>query len=187
MTEGLFRRLPDGARVLDLGCGSGIPSTAALAERYDVTGVDISESQIAFARRHLPAANFLVADITQVQLHENTFEAVTAFYSITHVPREEHAALFAKINRWLRPGGFFLAALSAADDPGWQGERIGVPMFFSGFDATTNAKLLLDLGFTLLVDEVVAMHEPEGAVSFHWVLARKSAAGGTAAHPAPTD
>ena len=181
MTAELVGRLPDGAAVLDLGCGSGLPSTAALAQRCNVTGVDISASQIALARRQVPGATFLIADITQVQLPASSFAAVTAFYSIIHVPREEHAALFRNVTRWLKPGGYFLAALSAAGDPGWHGEWMGVPMFFSGFDAETNARMLRDLDLTLLLDEVIDTHEPDGAVPFHWVLARKPPAGGTPA------
>ena len=38
----LFERLPPGAAVLDLGCGTGVPVARALAKRFAVTGVDIS-------------------------------------------------------------------------------------------------------------------------------------------------
>ena len=41
MVNELSARLASGARVLDLGCGPGIPTTLALARRFDVTGVDI--------------------------------------------------------------------------------------------------------------------------------------------------
>jgi hypothetical protein len=46
-------------------------------------------------------------------------------------------------------------------------------MFFSSHDAATNRQLLADAGFTLVLDEVVSMNEPEGEVSFLWVLAEK--------------
>ena len=41
-------------RVLDLGCGAGVPIARRLAERYKVTGVDISERQIMLVRRNVP-------------------------------------------------------------------------------------------------------------------------------------
>lgn len=184
MTAELVGRLANGAAVLDLGCGSGLPSTAILAQRFNVTGVDISPSQIALARRHVGEATLLVGDMTQLHLPVRSFDAITAFYSIAHVPREEHAALFRNVTRWLKPGGYFLASLSAAGDPGWHGQWLGVSMFFSGFDSGTNARMLLDLGLTLVVDEVVDTHEPDGPVPFQWVLARKLAARGT---PAATE
>jgi hypothetical protein len=73
--------------------------------------------------------------------------------------------------RPLRPGGLFLATLGASDLEGWQGEWLGVPMYFSGHDPATNRELLS--AFELVDDEVVAISEPEGAVSFHWILARR--------------
>jgi hypothetical protein len=91
------------------------------------------------------------------------------------VPREEHAALFGRISRWLKPGGLFLAALSANGTRDWTEEWLGVEMFFSGFDADTNRRLLRQLGFELLIDDVVAMREPENEATFLWVLGRKPA------------
>ena len=72
------------------------------------------------------------------------------------------------------PGGVFLATLGAADSPDWTGEWLGRPMFFSAFDADTNRRLLAAAGFTLLIDEVIPTHEPEGSVDFLWVLARRT-------------
>ena len=46
----LVSRLSDGDRVLELGCGAVVPDTQALAERFRVTGVDISSEQTRRAR-----------------------------------------------------------------------------------------------------------------------------------------
>jgi len=94
------------------------------------------------------------------------------------VPRERHAALFGRIASWLRPGGWFLAALSGHDDPGWTGRWLGVPMFFSGFDPNVTVGLLSDAGFRVARRRLETMQEPEedGTLSdatFLWVLARR--------------
>lgn len=166
-------RLPDGARVLDLGCGAGLPSTRQMAERFEMVGVDISPRQIAAARQNVPRAAFVVGDITEVQFPPASFDGVAAFYSISHVPRDSHAHLFASVFRWLRPGGLFVATLGALDNPGWTGDWLGVPMFFSSHHADENRRLLRTAGFELLVADVLVTPEPEGDVSFLWVLARK--------------
>jgi ubiquinone/menaquinone biosynthesis C-methylase UbiE len=167
----LTSRLDDRAGVLDLGCGSGV-KTARLAEHFDVLGVDFSDEQIRLARLNVPKARFQHADFTVLELPDSSFDAVTAFYSISHVPREKHGALFAKIARWLRPGGLFLASLGARRSEDWTGEWLGVEMFFSSHDADTNRRLLRASGFELLLDEVVTMREPEGEATFLWVLAQ---------------
>lgn len=171
--EEFARRLADGARVLDLGCGAGIPSTKALAERFKVTAVDISQEQLLRAQANIPRATFIHSDLAELDFPDESFDGITAFYSISHTPRDEHKALFDRVARWLRPGGLFLASLGAGDLPDWTGKWLGVEMFFSSHDAATNRQLLADTGLNLVIDEVVSMNEPEGEVSFLWVLAEK--------------
>jgi SAM-dependent methyltransferase len=168
----LADRLPDGARALDLGCGNGA-KTSRLAGRFELTGVDISERQLELARAGAPGASFFQADFTEVGLRAESFDAVTALYSIVHVPREEQPALFARILGWLKPGGLFLASLSHVGGEDRVDDWLGVDMFFSGFDADTNRRLVREAGFELLVDDLVWMREPESEVAFLWVLARK--------------
>jgi SAM-dependent methyltransferase len=118
------------------------------------------------------------ADLLDVAFPPAAFDAVTSFYAIAHLPRERHGELFGRIAGWLRPGGRFLASLGAGGAADWTGEWLGVPMFFSSHDRATNRALLESAGFQLLRDEVVAMREPEGEVSFQWVVAEKRAQGG---------
>ncbi|MDP8904847.1 MAG: class I SAM-dependent methyltransferase [Chloroflexota bacterium] len=165
-------RLPAGSRVLDLGCGAGLPVTRALAQRFTVTGVDVSAGQVAAARGNVPQATFIEGDLAEVDFPAESFDGVAAFYAISHVPREEHGQVFGRICRWLRPGGLFVASLGAHDSPDWTGEWLGRPMFFSSLDADENRRLLVDAGFELLIDEVLETLEPEGAADFLWVLAR---------------
>jgi SAM-dependent methyltransferase len=172
----LTERLPESGVVLDLGCGAGVPCTAALAEHYDVLGVDISAAQLELARRLVPKARFRKADIAAVDFPDGGFDAVTAFYSIGHVPRQRHAEIFARIAKWLRPGGLFLAALACGGTDGVEDDWLGAPMYFSSHDPATNRDLLQQAGFNLLVDELVTMREPEGSATFHWVIGQSAPA-----------
>ena len=173
MIAELIRRLPLEGRLLDLGCGSGVPSTKVLAERFDVVGVDFSTAQVEKARVNVPAAEFLVADLTEVEFPDGSFDAVTAFYALDHVPREQHPALFSRASRWLFPGGLFLASFGLADEADWTGEWLGVPSYFSSHAPDVTRRLLTAAGFELEIDEIVEIVEPEGAESFLWILARK--------------
>jgi SAM-dependent methyltransferase len=170
----LAARLRDGGLVLDLGCGNGA-KIAHLAERFELVAVDLSEEQLALARPRLPGATLLCRDFVDLDFEPGTFDAVTAFYSIMHVPRDEHRDLFGRIARWLKPGGLLLASLGHVGGPDRTYEWLGVEMFFSSFDADTSRGLLRDAGFELELDELVWMREPEpqGEVAFLWVLARK--------------
>lgn len=174
--EKLAARLPSSGRVLDLGCGNG-RKISRLADRFELVGAELSEEQLKLARAKLPAATLLHADFGELDFAAHAFDAVTALYSIVHLPREQHPALFGRIARWLKPGGLFLASLGHVGGPDRTHEWIGVQMFFSAYDANTNRRLVREAGFDLVVDELVWMREPEpeGEVAFLWVLARKPA------------
>jgi SAM-dependent methyltransferase len=168
----LSSRLPDDARVLELGCGAGTPDTRRLAERFRVTGVDISQEQIRRALENVPNADFVQADFTTIDFEPGSFDAVAAFYSFNHVPRELLATVFGSIHSWLAPCGLFLVALGTSDTEAWVGEWLGTTMFFSSFPPETTSRLLDEAGFERLLDEVGTFLEPEGEATFQWVLAR---------------
>jgi SAM-dependent methyltransferase len=139
-----------------------------------VVGVDIAPGQLSLAKQLPPDVMLVRADMAELGFADRSFAAITALYSVIHVPRRRHSELFSAIRRWLHPGGLALASLSAHDSPDIvQADFVGVPMFFSGFDAARNLRLLTDAGLTVEHEEVLAMHEPEGDTPFHWVLASR--------------
>jgi cyclopropane fatty-acyl-phospholipid synthase-like methyltransferase len=173
--EDLARELPPDAAVLDLGCGAGVPVTRWLAQRFAVTGVDISARQLELARQHVPAARFLRADMTDLSFAPETFDAVVAFHSIIHIPRAEHPALLGKIYSWLTSGGGFLATWALRE---WEGEESdwegwGAPMRWSHHDGETSLELLRGAGFAIERAEARATRGARGDESWLWVLARK--------------
>jgi cyclopropane fatty-acyl-phospholipid synthase-like methyltransferase len=168
----LVARLDDGTHVLELGCGAGTPETRRLAERFRLTGVDISQRQIERARAAIPEAEFICADFTELDLPDAAFDAVASFYVFNHVPRELLAPLLGRIHAWLAPGGWLLTAFGQSDNPGWTGEWLGAPTFFASYPPETNSRLVREAGFTIERDEVVTFEEPEGPANFQWVLAQ---------------
>lgn len=170
--DDLVARLTDGARVLDLGCGGGSPETKRLAQRFAVTGVDISPLQVERARTAIPEASFICADFTELELPSASFEAVVSFVVFNHVPRELLAPLLDRIRGWLVTGGWLLTAFGASDIPGWTGEWLGAETFFSGFPPEVNSRLVQEAGFALERDEVVVYESPDGTERFQWVLAQ---------------
>lgn len=170
--DDLVARLTDGARVLDLGCGGGSPETKRLAQRFAVTGVDISPRQVERARTAIPEASFICADFTELELPSASFEAVVSFVVFNHVPRELLAPLLGTVRGWLVTGGWLLTAFGASDIPGWTGEWLGAETFFSGFPPEVNSRLVQEARFALERDEVVVYESPDGTERFQWVLAQ---------------
>ncbi|MGD0587720.1 MAG: class I SAM-dependent methyltransferase [Thermoplasmata archaeon] len=171
----IVRSLPRHAKVLDLGCGTGVPAARLLSRRFRVTGVDLSDVQIRRARRLVAGATFLRADMCDVDFAPGTFAAVVSLYSLIHVPREQHRALLRKITKWLPPGGWFLAILGHAryegSEAGWLGSD--ARMYWSHYDAATYRRWLRAEGFRVVREKFI----PEGDGGHQLFLARKKRSG----------
>lgn len=152
----LIERLPDNAHVLDIGCGAGVPIAHTLAYHFAVTGVDISAAQIRRARNHVPIGRFIHSDIMQLDFPPATFDAVIAFYTIFHLPREEHANLLQHIHTWLKPGGYLLATVTqVAEEAYTEDDFFGVTMYWSNYGLADYRQLLTTIGFTVLDTQVL--------------------------------
>ena len=168
----LIGLLPGQTRVLDLGCGAGVPVARELtAGGFQVVGVDLSARQIELARRNVPAAEFVQADMATVELAPTSFDAVSAFYSITHVPRDEHATLLQRIATWLKPNGVFVTSLGADQLDDWRGDWLGVEMFFSHYGADINKRLVRDAG--LVIERAELIEQDDEEARFLWIVARR--------------
>jgi SAM-dependent methyltransferase len=173
-TSVLLDGLPAGAEVLDLGCGAGVPTTQALARRFKVTGVDISTRQIALARQDVPEAQFIQADITQLDIAPASFDAVSAFYAIIHVPRQEQSKLLRDIASWLRPGGLLVATMGARSmKADYDEDFLGARMYWSSFDSETNRRLVEEAGLHVISAREETAEEFGKRVTFLWVVAQK--------------
>ena len=170
LTE-VIERLPAGASILDLGCGAGIPVASQLVTSgFNVTGVDASSGQIERATRNVAGAHFIQADMASVEFAPESFDAVVAFYSLTHLPKSEHALMIERLARWLRPGGQFLANFGAAEGE-WSEEWLGTTMFFSHHHPEMTKRLVQDAGLRLHRVEMLKQDNEEAV--FLWITAHK--------------
>jgi SAM-dependent methyltransferase len=159
--------IPEDGSVLDVGCGAGLIA-AEITTRARVVGVDISSAQLELARRNAPDASLVRADVAEVAFEPRSFDAVVAFWSLIHVPRELHGSVIARIHAWLKPGGLFAGTLGSGDNPAEHVQDFyGAPMYWSHFDAAANRRLLRQARFRLLeADEI----EDEGETHL-WLIA----------------
>jgi SAM-dependent methyltransferase len=166
--------LPQSGRVVDLGCGSGVPITRYFASRgYDVEGYDISPRMLEIARREVPSAVFQERRIEDVDLAPQSVDLVLSFFAIIHVPRDEHAPLFARVFTWLKPGGAALLSLGVTDNPDdFEADWLGAPMAWSHFDAGASLRLLRAAGFEIDYSEIEEFAEGERHL---FVIARRPA------------
>jgi ubiquinone/menaquinone biosynthesis C-methylase UbiE len=171
----LVTRLRPGDTILDAGCGAGVPVMRELTDAgMAVVGVDLSGVQLDLARSRVPEADLTQADLVTLPFGDRSFDGLTSFYAVIHVPRAHHSAVFAEFRRVLRPEGVALLCLGARDLPeeddsdSW----LGTHMFWSHFDAETNLGMLRAANFDVLRDEIVADPMNHGHHLFALVAAR---------------
>ena len=161
------------SKVLDAGCGAGLPIAKILAEQFDVIGVDFSEAQISLAKKNVPNAHFFCQDMIELDFPEESLDGICSYYAIIHIPREEHEGLFINFHRMLRTGGVALLCLGAEDlvddiDENYLGTR----MYWSHFNSDTYIKMLKKCGFTIIWAKHIMDETCEGAKHL-FVLAQK--------------
>ena len=147
----VIERLGERARVLDAGCGTGLPTARQLAEAgAHVTGIDISPVILDLARANVPEADFRLLDVTDIDAELGAFDAVVAFFSLLMLPRALIPDALARLHRVLRPGGWFALAMVEADVDYVPIPFLGMSVHVSGFFSEELRRLTVEAGFEVL-------------------------------------
>lgn len=174
--EDFYRRIPAGRKeVLDLGCGAGEPFARMFIDRgCRVVGVDFSQEMLALASRCAPEMERIHADMREVEFAPARFDAITAVYSLFHVPSDDHPGLFAKLYRCLAPGGMLLFTYATRE---YTGEEVfdgykrffGQELYYSHRTPDELYAMLARCGFRL----EAADYRSIGGEVFLWVTASR--------------
>lgn len=172
----LAEQLPRDPRVLDAGCGDGRPATTWFTPETDVVGLDFSLGQLALARERVPSAPLTQGDMTSLPFAADAFDAVCAFSSFIHIPKEEHETVLREFRRVLRPDGWLLFTTGCSDwegrNPDWLESGVAMEWDIRGLDATLD--LLADVGYRVENTWVLADELDDGNddSAFPFVLAQ---------------
>jgi len=114
-------RVGSGTRLLDVATGPGYVAARAAEQGAAATGLDFSETMLAFARSRAPDVDFVQGDATALPFADGSFDGVVAAFVLLHLGAPERAV--AEATRVLTPGG--RAAFTVWDVPA-RGRWLGV-------------------------------------------------------------
>jgi SAM-dependent methyltransferase len=153
MVEHFVSLLPDGAAVLDAGCGAGrmMPLLAGLGCR--VEGVDLSPEMVRRARADHPELVTRQGSLTDLPHGDETFDGVFSWYSTIHSPDAELPRIAAELRRVTRSNGVVLVAFQSGTGvrdvaPAYAAH--GLEVALERYNRTTDqvVDVLIDAGMT---------------------------------------
>lgn len=107
-------RLAPGARLLEIGAGTGQDSAYFQEEGFAVVATDLSAVMVEHCRAKGIEAH--VMDFLHLDFPAGSFDAVFALNCLLHVPNDDLPAVLAAIRTVLRPGGLFFVGVYGADE-----------------------------------------------------------------------
>ena len=139
-------------KALDVGCGSGGRIINALLDAgFQVTGIDVSEAQLANATKRYPDSDFVLADICEWEIEER-YDVIIAWDSIFHVPYSEQRPVVEKLCNALAPGGVILFTAGGVDGQ-ITGEMRGLNFYYSSLDEEEYLKVMKENGCKCILME----------------------------------
>ena len=141
--------------VCDMGCGPGHVARYLHEHGVEVCGIDLSPELVERARRLTPDIEFSQGDMLHLEIPDQAWAGIIAFYSIIHIPHADLDRAFGELRRVVRPGGVLLLSFHVGNDTihldEWWGQSVCVDFFF--FESAQITRHLATAGFE--VEEVI--------------------------------
>jgi ubiquinone/menaquinone biosynthesis C-methylase UbiE len=134
-------KLRPGARVADLGCGSGVFTDLLRQQGYDPVGLDISPKLVALGQAKYPTIKFLEGDVEHLPFPSASLDGVLLSGLVHHLPGPARCA--AEVFRVLKPGGSFVAFDPNRMNPFMYLYRDRSSPFYSSVGVTENERPVL--------------------------------------------
>ncbi len=162
----LAAALPAGSHVLDLGCGTGLPTARQMADAgHKVVGVDQSYRMVELASANVPAATFHLMDFADLRPGgpceavaggAGRYGGVVAFFSLLMLPRQEIPHALGMVHQLLAPGGLLALAMVEADVDDFPIPFLGRSIRVSGYLRDELRLVVKDAGFEVMEESSYA-------------------------------
>lgn len=111
--------MPDGAKILDCGCGPGQDSEVFAKLGFNVTGIDITPEFVDMATRRVPEASFIQMDMMEIDLPPDSFDGIWASFSLLHIKQIDISKVLSSLRYIMKINGKIMIALHRGPKTNW--------------------------------------------------------------------
>src|SRR5947209_13317409 len=137
--------------VCDMGCGPGHVAQYLHERGVHVLGIDVSPRLVEQARQLNPGIEFQQGNMSSLDVENEAWGGIVAFYSIIHIPRAEVISVLQEFRRVLRPNGLLLLSFHQGQEiihlDEWWGEQVWLDFIF--FERSEMEAYLRAAGFEI--------------------------------------
>ena len=113
-----LKKLPKRGKILDVGCGSGLPVSKLLVKKgFDIVCIDISGTMIHLAKKNVQKAKFIKMSMTDIKFR-NEFDGIISSFSMLCLNKRLFNKTSYRITKALKHGGYFLIILNETPPQG---------------------------------------------------------------------
>src|SRR6266568_772310 len=120
--------------VCDMGCGPGHIAHYLHSRGVNVLGIDLSPRMVEQARQLTSGIEFQEGNMSSLNVDDEAWAGIAAFYSIIHIPREEVTQVLREFRRVLQPNGLLLLAFHQGQETvhleEWWGKKVSIDFIF---------------------------------------------------------
>lgn len=147
-----FKKLLNGKKILDLGCGPGREAKYFISKGFEYTGLELSKEILELAKKIEPNAKYVFGDMRNIPFEDNSFNGVISLTSIIHIPKNQVELVLKEIYRVLQTKGVVLFSIKLGF--GEKFEKIekfdNLPRYYSFYSEKEFLDLLVKNGFEII-------------------------------------
>lgn len=165
-----FKKIVNGHKVIDIGCGAGRDAAIFVDSGFDYTGIDISEGMLKVARERVPHGKFLQTDFDNIDFPDNTFDCFWAAAAFLHTPKKEVSNNLQEAKRITKNSGIGFISLKEKTemDEGiiHEDKYGGISRYFAFYEKDEFKQILEQNGFSIIKTTI---HTEDDARKTMWL------------------
>lgn len=120
--------------VCDMGCGPGHVARYLHHQGVHIVGIDLSPGMVEQARSLNPGIEFRQGNMASLDVNDESWAGIVAFYSLIHIPREKVISVLQEFRRVLKPNGLLLLSFHQGGETvhldEWWGKKVSLDFEF---------------------------------------------------------